>query len=90
MAETKGDKYEVVVWGFDSASDAGDDLSDDGAKAFILPYYCAKRVDFSNLVEAKIFAENQFEKSYVGAAVFLAGKILFGVGLVFDYQEKYC
>ena len=91
--------YEVIVWDYDESPGAAEyfavqgDYTEAEWKDSILPYYCCQRRKFTDLGRAKSYARYQVEGEEgplcTGAAVFLNGKDICGVGLTFAYREKY-
>jgi hypothetical protein len=86
--------YEVIVWDYDAAPDAAEWLTEDCDNERLLksiaPYYCSRRVSAQSLAEAKSEVQHQVDdKCRVGAAVFLNGAKVYGLGLVFPYRARY-
>jgi hypothetical protein len=82
--------YVVIVWDYDGAVEY---LNPEDRSDSIAPYFCRSRRRYNNLHEAENAVEHAVDFDggcCPGAAVFdQEGKKLFGLGLTFDYREKY-
>ncbi len=91
-----GGRYEVVVWDYhqESDSEAEERMADLDPErkvpGSIKPYFEYRRHKGMYREEAFDYAESKVENDLrVGAAVFLDGKLVAGMGIYFPYQEKY-
>ncbi len=91
--------YEVIVWDYDGSPGAAEYFAIQGGyteeqwEDSILPYYCCARRQFADLQQAKRYAWQEVESDCgplaTGAAVFVNGTSVWGIGLTFAYKEKY-